>query len=149
MAFYIAELTKQSESKLEKYVSTSVLKEEENRENLSKWSCPRCDQTVVVGKDCSKCKKGLYEYDWKHDLLKLLVAAEKVEIQMQANTEKLSSAQQALFPAMNKSEETKNQKTSGPYVYRLSFSKPTGKKDVVCQTCEIKGRAVLKASEKC
>ena len=94
MPFYIDELTKQSESKLEKSVSANVLKEEENK-NKSKWRCPLCDQTEVVGKDCAKCKKGLYDYDKKHDLLKLLVAAEKVEIQMQAKTEKPSSAQQA------------------------------------------------------
>ena len=62
MPFYIAELTKQSESKLEKSVSANVLKEEENK-NKSKWFCPLCYTTEVVGKDCAYCKKGLYDYD--------------------------------------------------------------------------------------
>ena len=76
MSFYIAELSKKSESKLEKFVSPSVLKEEENRER-TKWLCPTCRVEQFVGKDCSKCRKGLYEYERTHDLLKQLVAEEE------------------------------------------------------------------------
>ena len=79
MHFYIAELSKQSDSKLEKFVSPSVLKEEENRER-TKWICPRCRVEQFVGKDCSLCRKGLYDYDdyeKTHDLLKQLVAEEE------------------------------------------------------------------------
>ena len=79
MSFYIAELSEQSESKLEKFVSPSVLKEEENRER-TKWLCPTCSVQQFVGKDCSNCRKGLYDYDdyeRTHDLLKQLVAEEE------------------------------------------------------------------------
>ena len=74
MAYYIAGLTKQPESKLEKAVSPDVLKEEENRER-SKWRCPRCHLELFVGKDCSGCRKGLYDYDKNYDLLKQLIVA--------------------------------------------------------------------------
>ena len=95
MAFYIADMTKQSESKLEKSVSPSVLKEEENKEKV-KWRCPKCKKMEFIGKDC--CKKGLYDYSGVHDLHRLLVTAES-EIKDEQKQKPLNSHDMGSAPS--------------------------------------------------